>query len=40
MPSTPLVMIRPTVLSTDFHSIGDRELNFDYIVTATPRNDS
>lgn len=40
MPSTPLVMLRPTILSTNFHSIGDRELNFDYIVTATPRNDS
>ena len=40
MSSTPILTIRPTILSNDFHSIGGRELNFDYIVMSSPRIDS
>ena len=32
--------IRPTILSNDFHSIGDIEYNFDYIVISSPRSES
>ena len=40
MSSTPILSIRPTILSNEFHSIGEREYNFDYIVISSPRNES